>query len=367
MKIAIIDMDSLKNPFWGAGQARATREVGKRLAKRHEVTVYTSKYPGYKDYSENGINYVHVGWLTKFPRLANLLFILHIPFLVKMIRADIIIENFNAPTSVSFAPLFTKIPIVGLPTMFNAIEFTKKYHLPFHWIEKIGFQYYKYLLPYSDIDSAKAVRLNPNIKYKIVPQGVGSEFFQIKQKFPEFILYLGRYDVWQKGIDLLISAYDRVQDKIKYPLVIAGHGPDEKIIHDLVQKHDLSDKVKIVGPVYGIKKKLLLEKALYTAFPSRHDECSLWSLESLASGLPLVRFDLPECKWIIPEVSLIAPKFDVKVYSEAMLKATETDIIRRMRFAARRLARQYRWETVVSEIEDFLVDIVKENEKGTKV
>ena len=138
LTIAIIDMDNLKNPFWGAGQARATREVGKLLAKKHKVIVYCSKYPGYKDYTEDGIIYKHVGIINKNPQLTNFAFILQIPSLVKQIKADIIIENFNAPISTSFAPLFTKIPIIALPTMFNAIEFTKKYHLPFHWIEALG-------------------------------------------------------------------------------------------------------------------------------------------------------------------------------------------------------------------------------------
>src|SRR3990167_7399104 len=101
MKIAIIDMDNLKNPFWAAGQARATREVGKRLALKHEVVVYCSKYPNYKDYEEDGVKYIHIGLGTKNPKVNNIAFVLSIPFLVSRLKADIIIENFNAPVSVS--------------------------------------------------------------------------------------------------------------------------------------------------------------------------------------------------------------------------------------------------------------------------
>ena len=168
LTIAIIDMDNLRSPFWAAGQARATRETGKLLAKKYNVIVYTTKYPGYADYTEDGIIYKHVGIVHTNPHITNLVFIFTIPFLVRTIQADIIIENFNAPVSISFAPLFTKIPVIGLPTMFNAIEFTKKYHLPFHWIEQWGMRYYKYFLPYSDIDSSKIKKLNPKAIIKIV-------------------------------------------------------------------------------------------------------------------------------------------------------------------------------------------------------
>lgn len=359
MNIAIIDMDSLKNPFWGAGQARATREVGKRLAKKHTVTVYTSKYPGWKNYNEDGISYVHVGLTTRYPRITNWLFILTIPFVVSKIHADVIIENFNAPTSVSFAPLFTKIPVIVLPTMFNAIEFTKKYHIPFHWIEAFGLRFYKYMLPYSNVDSAKAKRLNPNIKFKIVPQGVGKEFFEIPQKKPEYIFFLGRYDIWQKGIDLLLDAYSKVKDHIRYPLIIAGHGPDEQIIRKRVHELGLESQVTVMGKLYGDEKNRMLSRALFTAFPSRHDELSLWALESLASGLPLVGFDLPECAWAPRTVFLKAKAYDTNAYAQLLLNATQSRVIQPMRHKARLFARSYDWDTVAQQIEEFINEVIQ--------
>lgn len=355
-------MDNLRNPFWAAGQARATREVGKRLALKHDVTVYSSKYPNYQDYEEDGIRYIHIGLGTKSPKLNNLAFIFSIPFLVAKMKADIIIENFNAPFSVSLSPLFTKIPIIGLPTMFAAEEFSKKYHLPFHWVEKFGMRFYKYMLPYSATDSAKAKELNPEIIYKIVPPGVGEEFFTIKHKKPKHILFLGRFDIWQKGIDMLIEAYVKVKDQIKYPLVIAGHGPDEKKIRFLIKELKLEKLVKIVGPAYGEKKQKLISEALFVAFPSRHDEYSVWSLEALASGMPLICFDLPESKWMTNKISLKAKPFDIDQYSQLLLKATDAKVISEMRKEARQFAKKYPWGKVVGGFEEFFKEVL-ENEK----
>jgi glycosyltransferase involved in cell wall biosynthesis len=354
MKIAIISMDSLRNPFLGAGQARATYEVAKRLAKSNKVTVYTCNYKNAKDFVEDNVSYKHVGPIVNNALVSNMLFVFTIPFLVRKIKADVIIENFNAPFSVSFAPLFTKIPIVVLPTMFNAKEFSKKYHLPFHWVEAIGMKFYRYMLPYSDVDSAKARKLNPNINLKIVPQGVGKEYFKIERKKYKHILFLSRFDIHQKGIDLLLESYAKAKNKIKYPLVIAGHGIDEPKVRDIIHELSLEKKVSIVGSAYGDKKKKLMEEAVFVAFPSRHDEMCLWTLEALASSLPIVCFDLPESKWISEEASLKASLFDTDEYAQKMIEMCTSRVSNKMGINARISVQSYKWFQVVRKIEQFL-------------
>ncbi len=360
MKIAILDMDNIKNPFWGTGQSRATRQVGMRLTKNNQVTVYSSRYPGYSDYTEDGITYKHIGIVSKSPQLTNLAYIFSLPFFVKTIKADVIIENFNAPFSVNITPLITKIPVVALPTMFNAKEFAKKYHFPFDLIEAVGMKNYKYILPYSGTDNAKALKLNPNIKSKIVPQGVGQEFFKIKRAKPKHILYFGRLDIWQKGADLMLEAYSKIKNKVKYPLVIAGHGSDKAKIEELIKKYKLQKQVSLVGPIYGKEKEKYFANAIYNIFPSRHDEICLATLEVLAAGIPVVCFDLPESKWITDKVSQKAQSFDTNDLADKMLKATNPRLNAKMSSEARKLAKGYSWDKVAHEIETFLRLVIKD-------
>ncbi len=360
MRIAFIDLDNLRNPFWGAGEARATREVGKRLAVNHEVTVYCSKYPGWQDYIEEGMSYVHIGIESRFPRLTNLFFVLTVPFIIRKIKADMIIECFSAPFSVTFAPLFTQTPVIGLPCMFNASEFSRKYHLPFHWVEAIGCKFYKYFLPYSEVGLNKMLAYNPNIHYKVIQQGVGDEYFQIERRKPKHILFLGRFDVAQKGIDLLVEAYAKVSDKISLPLVIAGHGPDEKQIAEKISKLGVNGKVKMVGSAYGKKKFKLMSEALFVAFPSRHDEICLWSLEALAGGLPTVAFDLPESKWMPGKAVLKVKPFDVEAFSKAMVKLSSNDeLVHKMGDHARKIASGYTWDKIAGEFESFFEFVIQ--------
>lgn len=359
MHIAFLDFDDIKNPLLGAGQARSTYEVGKRLtAAGHDVTVYCSRYPDSKDRDEDGLVYKHISIGTGHIRVNNAFYIMSLPFYVRNIKADVIIESFVPPMSTLFSPVFTKIPVIGLPSMFNAHEFSKKYHFPFYIIERFGSKLYRYFMPYSDVDSQKMKRMNPSIMYKIIPQGVDESFFYIPHKKPKHILFLSRFDMQQKGIDLLIQAYAKVSKKIQYPLVIAGHGPDEQKIKFLINSYNLNSKIFLTGSAYGKKKENLLSEALYVAFPSRHDELSLWALEALASGLPLVGFALPESKWAAEDVSLKAKPYDTDEYASLLLKATDQKLNKEMRINARKLASQYTWDKVAQMYEDFISSVV---------
>ena len=368
MKIAILDFDDIKNPLLNAGQARATFEVGKRLVKKgYKVTIIASRYPGSRERVEEGISYKHIGLGSANIKVNNLAYILSLPFTVRKLKADIMVECFTAPISTLFSPLFTKIPVVALPSMFNAVEFSKKYHIPFYLIERFGIKFYKYMLPYSDTDSSKAKKLNPKIFYKIVPQGVGEEYFQIKRKEPKHILFLGRFDIAQKGIDLLIQAYAKIEKQIKYPLVLAGHGPDENKIKKLIKDLNLEDKVTIAGPAYGKKKYQLMSEALFVAFPSRHDEMCLWTLEALAAGLPFVCFDLPESKWINSEISLKTESFNIDEYANLLLKATDFQLNSNMSSAARKFSKQFSWEKVAADFETYFKTVIAKEKKGAGI
>jgi glycosyltransferase involved in cell wall biosynthesis len=358
MKIVFLDLDNIKNPLLNAGQARATREVGRLLALRHEVVVYCSKYPGYQDYTEEGITHIHMGLGSRNMRLNNLVYLLAILFLVPWINADIIVESFVPPWSVSFAPLLTTIPVVGLPSTFNAHEFSKKYHLPFHWIERFGSKFYKYFLPYSRELDDKMKNYNPDIVSVIVPEGINESFFRIKRKKSKFILFLGRLDIKQKGIDLLLMAYAKVADKIKWPLYIAGDGPDKNKVEKLVRELGLEEKVHLLGATYGEKKNMILSETLFVAFPSRNETFSLFALEALASGLPLVAFDIPGIRWTGDEAALKAGSYDVEEYSQLLLKATDESILESMRKKAKELAGTYSWNRVAEDFESFFYNVL---------
>ncbi len=355
LNIAYLDFDDLKNPLLGAGQARATYEVATRLTqKSHSVEIFCSKYPGYSDRVERGIRYTHVGLGSKFIRLNNLAYIFLLPFYVRKIKADLIVECFTAPISTLFSPLFTKIPVVAITPSFEAERFSKKYHLPFYLIERFGLRFYEYFLPSSPSFEAKMKEVNPNVVSKVIPQGISEDYFSIRAKSKgKYIVYLGRLDMGQKGLDLLLKAFSRVSDSIDYSLVIAGYGADEEKIAQLIEKLKLEKKVKMVGPVFGKKKKKILSQAVFAVIPSRYEGFCLVALEALASGLPIVAFNIAGISWLPKNVSFKAKPFEIEDFAKLLAKMARKDIDKKLRDKCIQVAKKYSWKGIAKQYEQF--------------
>ena len=360
LKIAFLDFDDIKNPLLGAGQAKATLEVGKRLVSRgHKVEIISSKYPGYEDRFEEGMLYKHIGLGSSNIRLNNVAYIFSLPSEVKKITADLLVECFTAPVSTLFTPLWTKIPVVVIPTSFAADHFSRVYHLPFQLVERVGLKLYKYHLPYSSYLDNKMKKFNKTVVSKIFPEGVGEEYFRIPRKTPKHILYLGRLEIAQKGLDLLLQAYALSASHIALPLIIAGNGPDEGKVEVLVKQLGLERQVTLIGPTFGEKKKQVMSEALFVAFPSRFEGFSLFALEALAAGLPLVAFDIPGISWTPERATFKAECFDTQEYAKLLVKAaSDPNALQVMGTYAREYARQFTWDAVVKEYEDFFYKIL---------
>ena len=357
--LVFLDFDDIKNPLLAAGQARATVEVGKRLVEKgFEVISICSKYPGYKDRVENGIYYKHIGIGTNNIKLNNIFYILSIPWIVKSLKCDLIIECFTAPISTLMSPLWTKIPVIAIPTSFEADRFSQLYHFPFDKVERFGMKHYKYFLPYTKHMEEKFKKVNPKVITEIIPEGVGKEFFKIKKRTPKHILYLGRFDVGQKGIDLLLEAYAKIKHQSKYPLVIAGKGPDENNIKKLIKEYSLLNKVKVQGAAYGEKKAKLLSESLFVLMPSRHEGFSLFALEALASGNPLVGFDIPGLSWSNDKAIYKAKPFDIDSYSKLILRAEREVEKNKLGERARKLAGNYSWDSVADKFSTFINKVI---------
>jgi glycosyltransferase involved in cell wall biosynthesis len=360
LHIIFLDFDDIKNPLLAAGQAKATLEVGKEMVKfGHKVEIISSRYPGYKDRKENGMIYRHIGLNTNNIRINNFIYILAVPFAIRKLKGDVIVECFTAPISTLFSPLFTKIPVVALTSSFEAERFSQLYHFPFYVVERYGLKFYRYGIALTEFFSEKMKKGNKNIITRVIPEGVGPEFFTIKRKKAKQILFLGRLDMSQKGIDLLLQAYKLVANKIAYPLVIAGNGPDEEKVKKMITKLGLEKKVTMIGATYGQKKAAILSESLLVAFTSRNETFSCFGLEALASGLPLVAFDIPGLSWTKDTVVFKAPAFNFKKYAQLLLTKSEEISQKSISNETRKFAKLFTWEKVATDFISFFYEVKK--------
>jgi len=362
LSIVILDFDDVANPLLGAGQAKATYELAKRLVKRgHKVEVISSRYPGYKDRMEQGIRYRHIGISSGNIRLNNLIYILAVPWQVMKVRADVVVECFTAPISTLLSPLFTKLPVVVIPSSFEADRFAKRYHLPVNLIEKWGIRFYRYALPYSKAIEGKFLRLNPKMVCKIVPEGVDVNAFKMKPGRAKHILFLGRMDMDQKGLDLLLKAYKKIAGKCKYPLVMVGFGPDEDRVKELVEKLKLTNKVSLVGPSYGEDKLKLMRESRVIVLPSRDETFSCFALEALASGHTLATFDIPGLSWLDDDQVVVKAKpYSVNEYAKKLLMLVKDPRLAAKNKRAREFAKKFSWEKMTRDYETFFYKVVAE-------
>ncbi len=366
MHIIFFDFDDIKNPLLGGGQAHATWEVGTRLAKMgNRVVVISSRFPGSKDRLDNGITYKHIGLGSRNIRLNNIIYPIIAPFFAIHLSADIIVECFTAPASTLLTPLFTKIPVVGLPTSFDAKRFSKLYHIPFWIMEKYGSKLYSYFIAFTPYLAEKMHQYNSQILTKVIGQGVGEEYFHMTIQKPTHILFLGRLDMNQKGIDLLIEAYKKAEKEIAFPLLIAGDGPDKVTIEKLIKKNGLEKSIHLVGQVKGDQKKELLEHAAFIAFPSRNEGFSLFSLEAIASGHRLVAFDIPSLSFANEDVARKIKPFSTDLFAKALIDESRSEEWDKKANVTKNFVKSYSWDSVAMKFVTFFEEILQK-EKNEK-
>lgn len=171
---------------------------------------------------------------------------------------------------------------------------------------------YLFLLERRNLQSARHVAFNAEEEMAdslyarngiVLPNGIAPADFEVlphrggyRQRHPEWAnrlvyLFLGRIDIRQKAVDILVEAFARLAAEDPDPiLVLAGpsEGGDVTIIRNRVAELGLSDRVLFPGLVSGSDKLEMLCDADAFVMPSRYEGLSIALLEAMASGLPVL-------------------------------------------------------------------------------
>jgi glycosyltransferase involved in cell wall biosynthesis len=362
MKIIFSNYDDLHNPYYAGGGAVAVHEVARRLAKNHQVTVITGKYPGSQNTGVDGVGYVRVGLSWAGPKLGQLIYQVCLLPRLWAGNYDVWIESFTPPFSAGFLPLFTPKPVIGLVHMLSAGDMTRKYRLPiFRIFENLGLKLYQYFITPSAVVGRQIHLINPKADISVIPNGIDLPKKLSAGFGKKYLLYLGRIEINQKGLDLLLIAYSRIQNRIRYPLYIAGSGEksEMKKLDSRIKELNLVRKVRLLGRVTGAAKEKLLSHALIMVVPSRFETFSLASLEALSYSLGLVSFDLPGLSWIPDSCVRKIPRFDISLMSEEILRLSEDkSALLAMGAAGRKIAGQFSWNKTYQGYRQLLTKII---------
>ncbi len=107
------------------------------------------------------------------------------------------------------------------------------------------------------------------------------------------ITYIGRI-AEDKGVRSIIKIAEKLRDIKGIRFIIAGTGPDDRYISDMVRSRGLHDIVGLKGYVNEEEKIKILGTSTLFIHPSKSDTFGISVLEALSSGLPaLVSKDFP--------------------------------------------------------------------------
>lgn len=364
MKILHIDPDDIDNPLSGGGPVR-TFEIYRRLARRHEITVLTPTFPGSTpEKVRDGVRYVRLGRrVGDHGSSHHITFLFALPAAIRRFQYDLLVEDFMPPTAVTLTPLVNKKPLIASVQWFFAEALSRQYRLPFHLGERYGIRMYRNFVVLTEAMRELIQVRHPSARCEVIPNGVDEALYAIAPRFGDFILYLGRIDFMQKGIDLLLDAYRKLPESIRLPLVMAGGGFEEERLKGMISELGLDAWVRLTGKVGPAQRLELLRDCRFVCVPSREETFGMVILEACAAGKPVVVFD----KWPMNEVAAEGgcervPPFDVQAYSHAMGMLMDEDVpaLAARGARCRFWAESFRWDAIAERQAEFYDEVVRE-------
>ena len=135
------------------------------------------------------------------------------------------------------------------------------------------------------------------------------------------IIFVGRLDEQQKGLDLLINVFKLVaENNEQWKLTIVGDGPDKEKLMDEINKLNLKDRINI-KPFTNDIQRHYIESSIFLS-TSRWEGFGLVITEAMECGLPVIAFKNSGPQEIISENGqngILVEVEDVETMAEKVL------------------------------------------------
>ena len=291
MKICHLIYDDVDNPWLAGGGAVRAREIYRRLAERHEVTLITGGFPGApEEECQDGIRFLRVGAAGSYAR-SRLDYCRRAVARLRGLEWDLWVNEFSA-----FAPLIVPAELRRRGILFFQ-HIVGRHALVKHplvggvaWLaERRALRAYRRILTVSPSVQAEIQRWvqGRGVEVDCVFNGVDSRYFGLIPEEQPYLLFFGRTDVHTKGLDVLVRAFARIApDYPELALKVAGRGQPRQVaqLGRLVADADLEGRVELMGGVDEAEKGELLRQALFVCMPSRYEGWGIVAVEAAATG-----------------------------------------------------------------------------------
>ncbi len=179
------------------------------------------------------------------------------------------------------------------------------------------------------------------------------------------IIYIGRLEIYQKGLDILIQAIESINDELRAAEITIGlYGPNrkgtvERLTTFINSKH-IDDIVYLKEPVFGVEKEKVLNSSDVFIMTSRFEGMPMGLIEALSHGLPCV---VTEGTYLMDEITSFdagwAAGSSIESIRDALLKlASESELLSIKSSNARKLASHYSWDYLAKVLHKHITDTI---------
>lgn len=341
-----------------------TLEICRRLSNRHEITVLTPTFPGSSaEKIRDGVRYVRLGRrIGEHGSSHHITFFAALHREIRRRRFDLLVEDFMPPMAVTFTPFLYRGPHIASVQWFMADEWSRRYRMPFFLGERYGIRMYRNFIVLTRQMKELIEGRHTRARCEVVPNGVDPALFELPVAAGDFILYIGRIEFDQKGLDLMMKAYARMPLALRPRLIVAGSGNDEDRLRMLIHELGIGESVDLIGRVGPALRSELFMRCRFVVIPSRRETFGMTIAEACAAGKRVIAFDA----WPMNEVApagacvLVRP-FDIEGYANAMteLALAPVGLMHQAGIRCREFARRFDWDNAAALQEAFYLEVVR--------
>jgi len=362
MRVLHCIYDDPGNPWVAGGGAHRVREIYSRLADRVEVVVATGSYSGARDEVVDGVSYRRLGAARPYA-WSRLTYARAATRLLAGRAYDAALFDFSVYTPIRLprrAPAGLVVHMLHGTTA--RARFGRVGGAAVRRAEARGLRQARWISTTSRwMESQLRGIVRPETRISVVGSGVPDEFAAVERSEGGHLLYYGRFDLFQKGIDVALEAFARIAAaRPGVRLVLAGRGKDEARVRELAVGLKLGERVEVRASPSRAEVLALMSGALALLMPSRLEGLPMVPAEAMAAGVPVVAADVAAVAEVVapPEGGVLVPPDDAEALAAAALAFVD-DPARRaaVSASARESARRFSWDTVADDHLRFLEQI----------
>lgn len=355
MKICMLS--ELFYPYLLGGAERRYYEIAIRLAKRHEVTVFSLRFDGHERKEEHkGVEIVRTGSSHPLDKRSVPALATYFPALLKAAagRNDVIDANQGISSFAGLLKPLIKTPVVATFHDIYWNQWNEYFPFPLSSAGKTMEVMWS-RMPYSRViaNSPTTAKKLSNLGFRnveVIPSGVDLNFIKkIRTKKRErSITYVGRL-VKYKNVDTLIKIIGEISEEISdIRLNIIGSGTDEYELKRLAQR--LGVDAEFFGYVGEEEKFSIIKSSDLLINPSSVEGLGLILLESMAAGVPVVAKNLDAyffCNGYNSRLYSNEPELKKKIVEMLTSKKSRRQVIKN----GLNTAKKYSWDSVANRVE----------------